>query len=65
MTENIGPVVHCPQCDQQINWNKSYPFRPFCSERCKMIDFGSWANEQHTIAGDPIYLDNLDDLPQQ
>lgn len=51
-------VVPCPQCgkeaifDSQIN-----PFRPFCSERCKLIDLGQWANASYSI---PV----KDDAPQ-
>jgi uncharacterized protein len=28
------------------------PWRPFCSERCKNVDFGDWLGERHRIAGD-------------
>jgi endogenous inhibitor of DNA gyrase (YacG/DUF329 family) len=24
-------------------------FRPFCSERCKLLDFGAWANEEFAL----------------
>ena len=24
-------------------------FRPFCSERCKLLDFGAWANEEYSF----------------
>ncbi len=41
----------CPRCQTEIAWNDSYPFRPFCSQRCKLIDFGDWASERFTIAG--------------
>jgi endogenous inhibitor of DNA gyrase (YacG/DUF329 family) len=37
-----------------VEWNENSPWRPFCSERCKLIDLGAWASEQHTIAGDPV-----------
>ena len=25
------------------------PFRPFCSERCKLIDFGNWADGNYRV----------------
>lgn len=27
------------------------PYRPFCSERCKQIDLGAWADEQYKVPG--------------
>lgn len=50
----------CPRCGQPSQWEDN-PFRPFCSERCKMIDLGAWANEEYklptqdapTASGDP------------
>jgi len=43
------PVVNCPQCGKSIVWDNSNPFRPFCSERCKLIDLGQWATESYRI----------------
>ena len=39
----------CPRCGTQVEWRSSNPFRPFCSERCKLIDFGAWAMERYRI----------------
>jgi uncharacterized protein len=47
-------TAHCPTCNRVVEWNENSPWRPFCSERCKLIDLGAWASEQHTIAGDPV-----------
>ena len=44
--------VQCPTCRREIDWSQS-PFRPFCSERCKLIDLGAWLTEKHAIAGEP------------
>jgi endogenous inhibitor of DNA gyrase (YacG/DUF329 family) len=33
-----------------VLWGTESPFRPFCSERCKMIDLGAWASEQYRVA---------------
>lgn len=42
------PLVKCPQCGQPAEW-KDNPTRPFCSERCQLIDFGAWANEEYMV----------------
>lgn len=44
--------VKCPTCQREIDWSQS-PFRPFCSERCKLIDLGAWLAEKHAIPGEP------------
>jgi endogenous inhibitor of DNA gyrase (YacG/DUF329 family) len=43
------PVVNCPQCGKEMVWDTSNRFRPFCSERCKLIDLGKWANEEYRV----------------
>jgi uncharacterized protein len=43
------PVVNCPHCGKIIAWDTSNPYRPFCSERCKLIDLGQWAAETYRI----------------
>lgn len=45
--------VPCPHCQQQVAWVEDNPYRPFCSERCKLIDLGAWADGSHRIAGEP------------
>jgi len=42
--------VKCPVCKRSVEWTDDYPFRPFCSERCKLIDLGAWAAEENRIA---------------
>lgn len=42
-------VVACPQCGTPVEWNSTNRFRPFCSERCKLIDLGAWASEQYRV----------------
>jgi uncharacterized protein len=44
--------VKCPTCGRQTEWSESAPFRPFCSERCRLIDLGAWLSEQRSIPGD-------------
>ena len=55
-------IVKCPTCDKDVVWSATSPFRPFCSERCKLIDLGDWAAERHAIPGDPP--NEFDDLPE-
>jgi endogenous inhibitor of DNA gyrase (YacG/DUF329 family) len=52
------PQVRCPQCGSESPWSASNPSRPFCSERCKMIDLGAWASESYRVpvqeSADPL-----------
>lgn len=43
-------MSNCPRCEKQTNLSVSNIFRPFCSEKCKLIDFGDWANEGNKIS---------------
>ena len=38
----------CPRCDETTQWEIN-PFRPFCSERCKLIDLGAWASDEYRL----------------
>ena len=42
-------TVACPGCAKKVEWTDKNPYRPFCSERCKQIDLGAWAEEKYTI----------------
>lgn len=44
-------VVDCPTCSKKVEWTEANKFRPFCSERCKQIDLGAWAEEKYVIPG--------------
>lgn len=39
----------CPQCGKSVVWEEKNRYRPFCSERCKMIDLGAWATEAYRV----------------
>ena len=41
-------LVKCPTCGTQTKYEGN-EFRPFCSERCKLIDFGAWASEEYSL----------------
>lgn len=44
----------CPTCGKILEWDKNNPYRPFCSQRCKLIDLGEWASENHRIPGEQV-----------
>jgi len=59
-----NPVkVRCPQCAAESLWDATNKFRPFCSQRCKLIDLGAWASEAYRmpVDDDP---DRLADSPK-
>ena len=41
--------MKCPTCSRAIEWNDSFPLRPFCSERCKLGDLGAWATGEYRL----------------
>ncbi len=45
--------MNCPICGQPVDPQHG-PYRPFCSERCKLIDFGRWANEEYRVPGQAL-----------
>ena len=47
-------IVKCPTCKKDVEWTTTSKFRPFCCKRCRLIDLGEWASENHTIAAEPI-----------
>lgn len=40
--------MKCPICKKSVEWEGN-PYRPFCSERCQMIDLGNWASEKYGL----------------
>lgn len=52
----MASTVTCPACRRPVLWSEANAWRPFCSERCKLIDLGDWASDRHVIAGDPLEL---------
>lgn len=40
--------VRCPRCVRFVGWEGN-PWRPFCSERCKLVDLGAWVEEEYKI----------------
>jgi endogenous inhibitor of DNA gyrase (YacG/DUF329 family) len=42
-------VVSCPYCGKSVEWTAASAWRPFCSERCRIIDLGEWAKEKYRV----------------
>jgi endogenous inhibitor of DNA gyrase (YacG/DUF329 family) len=43
-----------------VDWSEQQRWRPFCSERCKLIDLGSWFDESNRLPGDTAATADLD-----
>ena len=57
----MARVVTCPQCGNLSVYSPANAFRPFCSERCRLIDLGAWAEGSYRIAGGEVdAMDNQD-----
>lgn len=48
MNNSTIKTFPCPRCGQASQWQDN-AFRPFCSERCKIIDLGAWANDEYRL----------------
>ena len=55
-------TVQCPQCQKPVIWDDTAQWKPFCSERCKLIDLGDWAEGNHRITGSNTPESLADDL---
>jgi endogenous inhibitor of DNA gyrase (YacG/DUF329 family) len=51
-------VVKCPTCQRPVTWTTDNAFKPFCSERCKLIDLGEWVMEEKRIAGESVLVES-------
>ena len=54
--------VRCPGCGRDTEFSPANPWRPFCSERCRGVDLGAWANESYRVEVPPG-RDDDDTLP--
>ncbi|HUP90773.1 MAG TPA: DNA gyrase inhibitor YacG [Solimonas sp.] len=63
MRQDTKPIPgRCVQCRQPLDLSPANPWRPFCSERCKLLDLGAWFEGRRAIPAD----DSLpDDTPAQ
>jgi uncharacterized protein len=60
----MATVVDCPTCGTKVEWSDKNPFRPFCSQRCKQIDLGAWAEEKYVIPSSQPTEDESKEPPQ-
>ena len=54
---NKHKKINCPICGNQNTWRLDNQFKPFCSDRCKLIDLGDWVSENRKIPGKSIAVD--------
>ncbi len=52
--------IKCPICKKTTTWEEN-PWRPFCSERCKLIDLGKWASGEYSIPGEKTEEEKKDE----
>lgn len=52
--------VTCPNCGSAVVWSAASRWRPFCSERCKLLDLSAWASERYSI---PVAAPSDEDAP--
>jgi len=55
-------LVKCPQCGKETEYagNK---FRPFCSERCQLVDLGRWVEGEYRVPGESLPEDEVQRIP--
>ncbi len=53
--------VSCPTCKKKFNYFES-EFRPFCCERCRLIDLGQWLTESYSVPAEKLTPDEIDTL---
>jgi endogenous inhibitor of DNA gyrase (YacG/DUF329 family) len=41
--------MRCPICEREFDPATAGAAKPFCSERCKLIDLGRWLGESYTL----------------
>lgn len=55
--------VTCPTCKKTFNYHSS-EFRPFCSEKCRLIDLGQWLSESYTVPVQKLTEEEIQTLEQ-
>ncbi len=48
----MNTIIKCPTCGESTEYDQSNKWRPFCCERCKLIDLGEWAKESYRVPTD-------------
>lgn len=58
--------MRCPICKRPVDSTPANKFRPFCSERCRMVDLGTWAGENYRVPGVKVEdREHPDDSPRK
>ncbi len=55
--------IKCPYCGRAVATLPANPWRPFCSERCRLLDLGAWLSARHAIPGEDVLADRADNEP--
>jgi endogenous inhibitor of DNA gyrase (YacG/DUF329 family) len=50
----MSKTIKCPTCGKPSVFEPSNKFRPFCSERCQLLDLGRWADEKYSVPGESV-----------
>jgi len=56
--------IKCPTCRKETAWENK-PHRPFCSDRCRLIDLGRWAQEGYRIPGEEFDIRSDDEEDEE
>jgi endogenous inhibitor of DNA gyrase (YacG/DUF329 family) len=57
--------IKCPQCGRLTYFSSENPFRPFCSERCRLLDLGQWADESYRIPIEQSSVSSELEIPEE
>lgn len=58
-------TVKCPQCGRLALYSPENKFRPFCSERCRLLDLGQWADEAYRVPTDQSAVSSEDAISEE
>ena len=50
----------CPTCNKVITTQQNNIWKPFCCERCKLIDLGAWIDGSNCIPGEEVNIEDID-----
>ena len=50
-------TVPCPHCGKPVAWTESSKWKPFCSDRCRLIDLGGWLSEKNALPAEEPLVD--------
>lgn len=42
-------TIKCPECGKSTEYSSANEYRPFCSQRCRLIDLGEWIEGNYRI----------------